>query len=205
MKIINQTENELVLKDGSASNIVFGIVFLLIGLAIGYSGYNSGSKAVWVGVALFVIGLLIALLSSTIGIDFNKASGQFTYRKKNLIGGKTTTYNFTDVFRVETRKQWQTENTSRGAGNTRISMPREVLVSQSVIVFKDGRELPVDHQKKNSQGMSGIIGSASVLMGGQSKEISIANQVATFLGVPFQEVAPPPGGIGINIGPNIKL
>ncbi len=31
----------------------------------------------------------------------------------------------------------------------------------------------------------------AVLMGGSGTEVAIANQVATFLGVPFQEIAPP--------------
>jgi hypothetical protein len=43
------------------------------------------------------------------------------------------------------------------------------------------------------------LGSA-VMIGGSGKEVAIANQVATFLGVPFQEVAPPNGPMGINIG-----
>ena len=77
-------------------------------------------------------------------------------------------------------------------------MPRQVLVSQSVIVFKDGQELPLDHQKDASSGIS--LGPA-VMMGGQGKEMAIATQVANFLGVPFQEIAPPGGGgMGINIG-----
>jgi len=37
-------------------------------------------------------------------------------------------------------------------------------------------------------------------MAGQGKETAIANQVATFLGVPFQELAPPISGININVG-----
>ena len=40
----------------------------------------------------------------------------------------------------------------------------------------------------------------AVLMGGQGAEVAIATQVANFLGIPFQEIAPPNSGMEINIG-----
>ena len=102
-------------------------------------------------------------------------------------------YAVADVLRIETRKSWRMEN---GGGGRGASMPRQVLVSQSVIVFKDGQELPLDHES----GSSGLSLGPAVMIGGSGKEVAIANQVATFLGVPFQEIAPPSGQIGINIG-----
>jgi hypothetical protein len=74
-------------------------------------------------------------------------------------------------------------------------MQQPVLVAQSVIVFKDGREVPLDHQKTSS---TTTIGSA-VLMGGQGAETAIAAQVAKFLNVPFLEIMPPNMSAGINI------
>jgi hypothetical protein len=135
------------------------------------------------------------LFSSSITVEINKATGQIGYQTKRLIGGRVVTFAIADILRIETRKQWKMES-SGTSGNRGVSMPRQVLVSQSVIVFKDGREVPLDHQKSSS-GMS--VGSA-VLMGGQGAEVAIANQVASFLGVPFQEIAPPGSGAGINIG-----
>jgi hypothetical protein len=38
------------------------------------------------------------------------------------------------------------------------------------------------------------------LMGGQGSETAMANRVATFLGVPFQEIMPPNMGMGMNRG-----
>jgi hypothetical protein len=97
-----------------------------------------------------------------------------------------------DVLRIETRKQWRVQN-SPPAGNQNVSIPQPVLVCQSVIVFKDGRELALDHQKTSS---TTTIGPA-VLMSGQGKEVALAMQVAKFLSVPFQEIAPPNMGMGV--------
>jgi hypothetical protein len=45
------------------------------------------------------------------------------------------------------------------------------------------------------------IGSA-VLMSGQGAEVAIANRVASFLEVPFQDIAPP---MGMNVGGGIGI
>jgi hypothetical protein len=201
MKIINQTADELVLKEGDVKNIVAGAVLVLVGIGVMFYAHFTASTPLWIAIGLCVVGLIVAFVSSSIAVDMNKTSGQIIYQTKRLIGGKTTSYATNDILRVETRKSWRMENSN--AGGRGASMPRQVLMSQSVIVFKNGQELPLDHQKSSS-GMS--IGPA-VMMGGSGSEVAIANQVATFLGVPFQEIAPPNGPMGINIGggPGIQI
>lgn len=195
MKITNQTTDELVLKEGDAKGIMVGIVLVIVGIGVAFYSQFSPSIALWVAIAVFIIGLAFIFLSSSITVDANKTSGQIVYQTKRLIGGSTATYAVADVLRIETRKSWRIENNNVSSGRG-VSMPRQVLVSQSVIVFKDGQELPLDHQNSSS----GISIGPAVMMGGSGKEVAIANQVATFLGVPFQEIAPPSGGMGIGIG-----
>jgi cation transport ATPase len=191
MKIITQTDGEMVLKEGSASGIIFGIIFAIVGAVVAFYFSSSGQIVVWLGIAFIAIGLASIFFSSSITVDINKSGGQLSYQKKHLIGGSSAAYAVADVLRVETRKEWRMQNNA----NKNVSMPRQVLVSQSVIVFKNGQELPLDHQK-NSSSMS--VG--PVMMTGQGKEVATATQVANFMGVPFQEIAPPNSGAGINIG-----
>ena len=195
MKIMSQSSDELVLKEGGASGMVFGMMFAIIGALVGYFARASSPYAIWIGLGFAIVGLVAIFMSSSITVDIQKSAGQLAYQKKRLIGGSSASYAITDVLRIETRKQWKVERA--GASNEeRMSMSRQVLVSQSVVVFKDGKELPLDHQKQSS---SMGIGSA-VLIGGERTEVALANQIANFLGVPFQEIASPNGGIGINIG-----
>jgi hypothetical protein len=194
MKIINQTNDRMVLKEGGASGIALGLIFVVAGAVIGYYLRTSSPAVIWIALALIVIGLGMTLFSSSITVDASKATGQLLYQKKRLIGGSSATYAISDVLHIETRKQWRMENTG-AAGGRNVAMPQQVLVSQSVIVFKDGRELPLDHQKNSSS-----VSVGSVMMTGQGTEVAIATQVANFLGVPFQEIAPPNSGTGINIG-----
>lgn len=204
MKIVSQTADELVLKEGDAKGIIAGIVLVLVGIGVAFYSQFSPSVALWIAIGVFIVGLALIFLSASITVDANKTSGQINYQTKRLIGGSAATYAVADVLRIETRKSWKMEN-NNASSERGVSMPRQVLVSQSVIVFKSGQELPLDHQNSSS---SMSIGPA-VMMGGSGKEVAIANQVATFLGVPFQEIAPPNGPIGINIGggqgPGIQL
>ena len=192
MKIVNQSADELVLKEGSTTGIAIGVVFVIAGALGGYFLHHSSPIAIWIALGVVLIGAAAILFSTSITVDANKASGQISYQKKRLIGGQNSMYAIADVLRIETRKQWRVQN-SPPAGDQNVSIPQPVLVWQSVIVFKDGRELPLDHQKTSS---TTTIGPA-VLMGGQGAEVAIAAQVAKFLSVPFEEIAPPNIGMGI--------
>jgi Tfp pilus assembly PilM family ATPase len=194
MKIISQSADELVLQEGSTSGIIVGVVFIIAGVLAEIFLRQSNPIVIWIGLALVVIGVGIVLFSSSITVTANKARGQVLYEKKRLIGGQNSTYAIADIFRIETRKQWQVQNTAP-SGNQGASVPQQTLVAQSVIVFKNGRELALDHQKTSSTTSVG----GMVLMGGQGAETAIAAQVANFLNVPFEEIMPPNMSSGLNI------
>lgn len=187
MKIVSQSSDELVLKEGSTSGIVVGAALVLAGVFAGYFLRQSTPYAIWIGLAAALAGVAVILFASSITVVANKSKGQLFYEKKRLVGGQSSAYPIAEIFRIETRKQWQMPN------NQPNSAPQQpTLVAQSVIVFKDGRQLPLDHQKNSSTTTVGPV----VMMGGQGAETAIAAQVANFLNVPFQEIAPPNMGMG---------
>lgn len=192
MKITKISSDELELQEGRAQGMVIGIVLVIAGVVAGIYLHNP-PFAIWVAAGVAVIGVAVILLSSSITVSASKTSGLIRFQKKRLIGARDSTFAISDVFRIETRKEWQTNNAPTGDQNQGVQQP--VLVAQSVIVFKDGRELALDHQKTSS---TTSVGSA-VLMSGQGAETAMAAQVAKFLQVPFAEIAPPNMGIGINI------
>jgi hypothetical protein len=168
MKIVSQSSDELVLKEGSASGIVVGIVLVIVGLLAEIFLRQSNMVVFWIGLALVAGGVAAILFSSSITVTANKAKGQVVYEKKRLAGsGQNSTFAIADIFRIETRKQWRVDNSS--SGNQGSSPPQPVLVAQSVIVFKDGRELALDHQKSSA---STSVGGA-VLMSGKVPERSL--------------------------------
>jgi hypothetical protein len=194
MKITIQTADELELQEGGTAGIVVGVAFVIAGVVAGYFARNAEAFVTWIALGLGVVGIIAILFSSSITVNASKLSGQIRYQKKRLVGAQNTTYAIADVFRIETRRQWQMQNTADSA-NQGVQTQEPVLVAQSVIVLKDGREVALDHQKTSSRT---TVGSA-VLMSGQGAESAVAAQVAKFLNVPFEEIGPANMGMGVNI------
>jgi hypothetical protein len=185
MKMIRRTEDEMVLQEGAASGIVVGVVFVLAGMGAGIFLHP-----VWIGVGLGAVGVAIGLFSSSITVVANRRSGELVHLRTRLVGKKSATYAIGDVFRIETRKEWRVENTASSQGQQ-----TPTIVAQSVIVFKNGSEVALDHQKSSSTTTLGAV----ALVSGQGNETAMAAQVAEFLGVPFLEIAPPGMGGGVNL------
>ena len=197
MKITSQSSDELILEEGSTSGIIVGCALAAAGVMVAIFLRQANPYVIWIALALVVVGIAVVLFASSIKVVANRATGQMLYEKKRLVGAQNSTYAIADVFRIETRKQWQRQE-SGGDANSQANGPQMVLVAQSVIVFKNGKELALDHQKNSSTTTVGSM----VLMGGQGAETALAAQVANFLNVPFQEIAPPNMGGGINVNFN---
>lgn len=187
--------DELELKEGGTTGIAIGALLVIGGAGVGIYLRNANPYTIWIALAMAAAGIVVMLLSSSITVNANKSTGQLRYQKKRLIGTQNANYAIADVFRIETRKQWQMQNAPQQGNQPGPPVQQPVLVAQSVIVFKDGRELALDHQKTSAQFGAG----GAVLMSGQGAETAMAAQVAKFLNVPFAEIMPPNMGSGINI------
>lgn len=194
MKITHISADELELQEGSASSLIAGAAFVIAGILAAIYLRSSLPYSTWIGLGAAALGIVVILMSSSIIVRASKATGQIQYQKKRLLGAQSSTFAIADVFRIETRKEWRMQN-APSSGDQNPPMQQPVIVAQSVIVFKDGRELALDHQKTSS---TTSVGSA-VIMSGQGAETAMAAQVAKFLGVPFAEIAPPNMGSGVNI------
>lgn len=187
MKLVTQTADEIVLKDSDWNKLIFGIVFVIVGvciLPIIIGEVAHGSFVILILLLFPIIGIWMAVSASWFTVDMNKTTGQIVVSRRQLIGGGAQTYAISDAARVELRKAYQQSGRS------------STLVHQSVLVLRDGTEVALDHSSGGSTGVS--INNMPVLLGMSGKELSIGEQVATFLGVPFQEIQPP--GMQMNFG-----
>ena len=201
MKIVSQSSDKMVLHEGSFQGIAIGIACVIAGVLAAYFLHATQPIALWIGLGAVLLGVGVICFASSITVDATKSKDQIVYQKKRIVGAKTTSYAISDVLRIETRKQWRMENAGQ-PNREQAATQQPVLVAQSVIVFKSGQELPLDHQKTSSSTQIG----GAVLMSGQGKESAMANSVATFLGVPFQEIMPPNMmGMGMGGGLNIQI
>src|SRR5208283_3349951 len=100
-----------------------GVVLVVAGALGGYFLHQSSPIAIWIALAVVLLGLAVILFSASITVAADKATGRISYQKKRLIGGQNSTYAIADVLRIETRKQWRVQN-SPPAGNQDVSIPQ---------------------------------------------------------------------------------
>src|ERR1700722_7501105 len=68
MKIVSQSAEELVLKEGSTSGIVVGAVLVIAGPVVWYFLHESNPVVMWIALGLVVLGAVIILMSSSITV-----------------------------------------------------------------------------------------------------------------------------------------
>src|ERR1035441_10564158 len=111
MKITSQSSDQLVLTEGSTSGVIVGSALVIAGVAVEVFLRQSNPYMIWIGLAVLLVGIGVVLFASSITVTANKTTGQVAYEKKRLIGAQNSTYAISDIFRIETRKQWRVENT----------------------------------------------------------------------------------------------
>ena len=182
-------------KDSNYWGAFIAVVVALFGLFFTFVPFGSsnavmGDIILWI-IALVVIFILIFLCPS-LTFSINKSDGTIFFHMKRIILSKTATYQIGDVSRIELRKVYR--NTSKGTQ----------VVTQSVIIFKDGKEIPLEGKKAEA-----ALGAFGFVMGGdsakQTKELSVSEQVANFINVPFQEISPDNNSSGIELPGGIQL
>ncbi len=158
---------------------------------------GDSPAAPWILGLFIIVGLAILFGTSSISVIIDKAHGTVTFGRKRLTGTKSVTYNTADALRVELRQGIDIER--GGGGPHGGGSARQVYDSQSVLVFKNGDEMPLENQKRRDSVSVGLIGGTGIMLSGKGRELSISRQVATFMGIPFEEVGNP-GPVGIGSG-----
>lgn len=172
MKIVSQTQDTMILKEGALTRIIFGVLFVVIGgmaifFLLNIPGFISGG-------AIALTGLWLILYTHKTEIIISKSLNQILYKSKRFIGTKATTYVLSDAVSVDLRRG---QAIAAGLQYFQATM----LTELSLIVFKDGTELVLDDKKT-----SGHIAD-SFLVSGRDKKTITAKNIAEFIGIPFND------------------
>lgn len=208
MQVLEDSDRRIVIKDSNWGGLIVGIVLLLGSFYFTYvvnplaPGFDI--KSLIIPGILFLIGALLFFTSNSTMSAFDKDGNVISFVKKSVLGARNVTYQLDQVARLEMREQVVVTNSQPRTQGITIgggSMGTPHLQYQLVMVMKDGAEVPLDHLK--SSGTSSFGGVA--IMGGTGTEKVIGQKIATFLGIPYQEISPmganqippdyPPAGI----------
>ena len=161
------------LKDGSvAGGILLGLIFVAVG---GYGTYyflsaaGQNRNAIWLPLIAIAVGIIFLFGKSSISVVIDKSQEEIAFVRKCLAGSRVNSHNIADALRVELRRGSHYAPSDRPGFS--VSGGNHVLQSQTVIVFKDGTEMPLENQKSRSSG-GNLIG-AGVMMAGEEKELAV--------------------------------
>jgi hypothetical protein len=195
MKII-QTGNQIIIKQGGATQLIAGIIFIVIGIALAIAigggmlhdsnGRKPSPLIALFGVIFAVIGILVFLTAKNRTVTIEQ-SGTTVVDAKKLIGGKDVNQSFPTSSIVAVRLSTYMDNTSTNTGsgvnfgNNNGQQRRSTL--SLLLNNNDMVELGSSSGGNSGLSVNGLNVSNLISKAPLSKE---ANQIATFLGVPLQ-------------------
>lgn len=155
MKIIEDTESRIVSQD-DIKNIRFFIAMLLFLVVLGFFYYEDlKSDELWLCGFFCLLSVIGIFVSSTVRIEIDKVSKVIIAEKKRLIGSSLRIIPFSEVFAVETRRQWNMLKRS--------NIPSSLLRVVSVIILKNGEEIAVTNEQGTNDITDGLQGANLII------------------------------------------
>lgn len=188
MKLVQQSKSMMVFKSSRFMGMFAGAFCIILGGFFIYQNFiTQGFNGVgfWMPLAFAVLGLLLVLFSKTMTIIIDKAQNKLTIGKKGIIGSNAKEYFLNNIVGIELVEEYQTvETTTSATGGGTLVRSRPKLYEDIVLVMKDGSRLALD---SNPAGSGFSVSGVSL---GKDREQALAEQIATFVGIPINRVSP---------------
>lgn len=162
MKIVQENQNLMVVKEKNILPLVIGLIFAAVGFLIVFSPQIFKEQPpLWFGLVFILIGFLAVLLCPFVTISIDRGTGKITFLWKRLIGTKKKEYSLDQIKEII----FQTYYTIQ----TKTKRPRPNY--SLLFIFKNEKEVAFQNKGR--------------------KDKIIGEKIAQFLNVPFQEKRPP--------------
>lgn len=181
MKIIQETQNLIVLKDSNLWAWVLGGVFVLAGviMIVSPTSFVNNTPPMWIGALFVLAGLATILFSKSSVVTLNKETNQFSIARKSIIGGQTQEdYVLNQIKQIELQYRVSRQNVSSQGLNQGMRMKYSYRL---ILILTDGREVPLTTGFSGASNVGGIL---------KIKERVIGEKLAAFLSVPFIDIRP---------------
>jgi len=172
MKITTEGASLMTLKDYNISHFFGGLIFLVAGLVIMLSFLPSGEIVPIAFCGIFVlIGLGILATTKLVSITLNKGLSKAKFSLWSVLKREAKEVSLQSIKGITLEKEYR---------RSRKATRRQFII---YFVLEGGDRLPFE--------FGSLSGTMDVLTNPEDKIRNQAKEVATFLGVPFDEIAPP--------------
>jgi hypothetical protein len=173
MKLNQESSSLLTLKDYNISQFVFGILFVIIGIAIAvFLANGEYLMAIAFGVVFALSGLWMLISTKLVSISLDKGLGRAKFSLRSILKNKSRELSIQQIKSLTLMKE--IDNSSKG------NMRRQFTLR---FVLDNGEEIPFE--------FGSLTGGMDVLTSPEANIRKQAQQVAEFLGVPLKRVGPP--------------
>jgi hypothetical protein len=182
MKIAQETQGQLVLKQSGLSARIFGILFVVIGIGV-FTLFSSQNitAARLIGGVFALVGIFVFITAKYITITIDKTQNKCNFFTVTLIGKKSQ-----DVALDQIKEVSLEETITHSTGS---DGPENQINYTLVFYLQDGEGIPVPIS--SASGSFSVNGLPMGEMVGRNKNVVLGNNIATFIGVPFVDRRPP--------------
>ena len=185
MKITGESTDVLTLKDSGFLGFLVGTVFVVISALLVFAFHpwdsSQAATALIFPAVFLVIGLVLLIVTKRRVTVFDKTQNMAHFTVSGIFGSTHNQIALVDIVRIELRER---RKTTLNAGNV---SPKEQY--RLVLVMKDGTEMFIDSMRTRNVSMTQMALDATSKFG-VGREQVVGQKIASFLGVPFQNVSP---------------
>ena len=181
MKILAQTDKELIAGESFTLHYVVAVIMLLTGIGLSISGFKgiiTTSGTTMAGVAMSLFGLILLLLLKSKRLTLNKANRQLTFSIRGLVAQKRLQLSFDKISKVRLDSKLVRSRKGLNDADRFTDLSLELT---------DGNAIKLSNIVENN--LSG--NSAPVFE--KSQNFLTGKLVAAYLSVPFEASAPANG------------
>lgn len=189
MKITQQTGDILTAKTGKTTGIIVGGVLVAVGLGLLVVGFSQKPFLIF-GPIFALAGVAAILLSKDVTLTASKSGQTITLSSKGLVGSEHhQTVQFPQVRQVQIVNEYQVRTSSNlsSANKSRLSNGGVSNISYEMrstlmLALNDGSFFNISNETKPVGGMT-------INLSGNPLP-SMGQELANFIGVPFENIAP---------------
>ncbi|MEI6479675.1 MAG: hypothetical protein WCO21_02540 [bacterium] len=169
MKIINESQDLMVLKSSGLPAQIAGAVVCAIGLLITFGLLSSSGQGIpfWIGLILLAIGAILIIKTETLVLSIYKNDKKIIFEKKSIIKSGSRICAFNEVRYFELQQSYSPRDPKTG-----MTYPMYRLV----LILNTGEEIPLSSY---SRAVSGFMQS--------NQDAEYGRRIANFSGLVFEE------------------
>jgi hypothetical protein len=181
VKIVTSDQNQLVATDKATSGLIIGFILVLLGIGIAVAFFAGKSLGGLIGLALIAFGVLAIVSHKARTLTIDKGAGSMTLNVKSIFGSKDYPYATADALKIQLVQSVSQEYVG-GGGPGMAGREQTEEKTQLLLVLKNGTTIDLADAQRNMSSF-GIFGKVP--------NQGVGQQIATFLGVPFETAGPP--------------